>query len=119
MIDSILIPVILNVAFASLDCYSSVNFIYPGMYGEQEIVMPETGPAKYIVGDHPTLQNFLIAGAIEVVALSALSYGMKRLGWKQWWIPQVAISTAHGFYGIRNIYTRNKWLKYGKKHGYY
>ena len=116
IIDTLLIPVFLNVACASFD---GAAFLagreYPG-YNEV-IVCEERGPVSILTGPYPSWQSFALVGAAEVLVLTAVSYGLKRLHCRYWWSPQISVSFIHGYLGIANIYTRYKYVQYGKNHG--
>lgn len=108
---------------ASLSAFDGAAFLscreFPSGYDGNTVISKETGPAKYLAGENPTIGSFLLAGIAEVAVMSAVSYGLKRLGLKYWWLPQVSISVYHGFLGVENIRAHRELMRYGKQQGYY
>jgi hypothetical protein len=93
---------------------------FPSGYEGNTVIAPERGPAKYLAGEYPTMESFLIAGAVEVITMTAISYMLKRCGvQKFWWFPQIGVSILHGYYGYANIKTHRYLMQYGKERGYY
>lgn len=120
LLDTLLFPILLNVACASFDggamMYS--HHLPPIDPGQREIVLKETGPVKHLVGPYPTYTDFLMAGAAEVVVMTAISYGMKRMGWNRyWWIPQIGVSGIHFYCGIDNLVARHRCMETARKAG--
>jgi hypothetical protein len=119
ILDTLIYLAAINAVCAGFDMQTSL-LTYPTTHGEQRIEMPEVGPAKYVVGKWPSATDFLIAGASEIIIMTAISYGLKRMGLKRYWLaPQLSVSFTHAFFGGYNYYYYNKWMKYGKERGYY
>lgn len=116
--DTLIYFAAINIACTSFDGWTSM-LDYPNFDGSARIIGPETGPAKYLVGEYPTWQDYLIAGISELVILSTISYCLKKSRMKKYWyIPQLSISIMHLGFGINNLYNYQKWMHEGREKGY-
>ena len=119
ILDTIIYLAAVNAVCAGFDGAAFLNNReYPGF--NEIITVEETGPARLVVGPHPTYGSFLLAGLGEIIVMSAISYGLKRAGLKRyWWAPQLSVSFYHGYLGFMNIKTGRELERYGRERGYY
>lgn len=108
MLDTLTLILALNVSCAMFDGATSL-YCYPGYESGTVIVLPETGPARLLVGEYPTAGDFLIAGVVEVAVMTAVSAVLRRYGIKRWYVPQIAACVVHLGFGVWNAwwYSRN------------